>query len=78
MVLILCSTALAEKVLERSEVLEIFATLTQVPQKSWIPAGTIQARHEEYRAAKTTDANEINRKRLKSPDNVLQFLFQRK
>ena len=59
-VFIICSTALAEKQLERSEILEIFSTLTQSPQKTWIPAGTIEAAHEEYRAAKTTDANEIN------------------
>lgn len=51
--------ALADRTLERSEVLRIFEQLTSQPRKTWIPAGTIQASHEEYKAPKITDANEI-------------------
>jgi len=50
----------ADRELERTEILQIFQQLTGQPQKTWIPAGTIQASHEEYRAPKTTDLNEIN------------------
>lgn len=51
--------ALADRALERSEVLQIFERLTSQPRKTWIPAGTIQANHEEYKAPKTTDPNAI-------------------
>ncbi len=51
---------IADRTLERAEVLRIFEQLTSQPRKTWIPTGTIQATHEEYRAAKTTDINEIN------------------
>ena len=50
----------ADRGLERTEILQIFQQLTSQPQKTWIPAGTIQASHEEYKAPKTTDLNEIN------------------
>jgi len=40
--------------------LQIFEKLTSQPRNTWIPAGTIEARHEEYRAPKTTNLNEIN------------------
>src|SRR4030042_679103 len=52
--------AFADRVLERAEILQIFQDLTSQPAKTWIPAGTINAVHEEYRAPKTTDLNEIN------------------
>ncbi|RKY25043.1 MAG: hypothetical protein DRP62_02255 [Planctomycetota bacterium] len=52
--------AFADRPLERTEVLQIFEQLTSQPRKTWIPAGTIQATHEEYRAPKTTDLSEIN------------------
>ncbi len=58
-VLVLCPIASAERQLDRTEILEIFAALTQSPRKAWISVGTIEAEHEEYRAVKTTDANEI-------------------
>jgi hypothetical protein len=51
--------ALADRTLERSEVLQIFERLTSQPRKTWITAGTIQASHEEYKASKTTDPNAI-------------------
>lgn len=56
-----CSTALAERQPERSEIFETIATLAGTPQKARIPAGTIQATHEEYRVSQTTDTNEIDR-----------------
>ena len=52
--------AFADRQLERAEILQIFEKLTVQPRKTWIPAGTIEATHEEYRAPKTTDLNEIN------------------
>jgi len=50
----------ADRPLERTEILQIFQQLTNQPRKTWIPAGTIEARHEEYRAPKITDLNDIN------------------
>ena len=50
----------ADRQLDRAEILQIFEKLTSQPRKTWIPAGTIEATHEEYRAPKTTDLNEIN------------------
>ncbi len=55
------SAALADRSLQRAEILQIFKQLTDQPKKTWIPAGTIKAVHEEYRAPKITDTNEINR-----------------
>jgi len=52
--------ALAERSLDRAEILQIFEQLTSQPRKTWIPAGTIKATHEEYRAPGTTDIDEIN------------------
>ncbi|MGA1979870.1 MAG: cysteine peptidase family C39 domain-containing protein [Sedimentisphaerales bacterium] len=52
--------AFADRPLERTEVLQIFQKLTNQPRKTWIPAGTIEAAHEEYRAPKTMDANTLN------------------
>jgi len=54
------SVALADRPLDRAEILRIFEKLTSQPRKTWIPAGTIEATHEEYRAPKTTDLTEIN------------------
>jgi hypothetical protein len=53
-------TAFADRKLDRTEILQILQELTSQPKKTWIPAGTIEATHEEYRAPKTTDVNEIN------------------
>ena len=50
----------ADRQLDRAEILQIFEKLTSQPRKTWIPAGTIEATHEEYRAPKTTNLNEIN------------------
>ncbi len=53
--------AVADRPLERAELLQIFEQLTAQPRKTWISAGTIEAEHREYRAAAVTDGNEINR-----------------
>ena len=52
--------AFADRELDRTEILQIFERLTSQPRKTWIPAGMIEATHEEYRAPKITDPNEIN------------------
>ena len=52
--------AFADRELDRAEILQIFQQLTSQPKKTWIPAGTIEATHKEYRAPKTTDPIEIN------------------
>jgi len=52
--------AFADRELDRAETLQIFERLTSQPRKAWIPAGTIEATREEYRAPKITDPNEIN------------------
>jgi len=53
-------TAFADRQLDREETLQVLQRLTSQPRKAWISAGTIEATHEEYRAPKTTDPNEIN------------------
>jgi len=52
--------ALADRQMEKPEILQILKQLTSKPKKTWIPAGTIKATHEEYRASKTTSSIEIN------------------
>ncbi|MDD5326867.1 MAG: cysteine peptidase family C39 domain-containing protein [Phycisphaerae bacterium] len=52
--------AFADRSMERGEILQIFQKLTNQPRKTWIPAGTIEATHEEYRAPKMMDANMVN------------------
>ena len=45
------TVSLADRLLDRSETLGILRTLTDAPYKTWISAGTLVARHEEYKAA---------------------------
>lgn len=52
--------AFADRPLDRAEILQILQQLTSQPKKTWISAGTIKATHEEYKAPKATDLNEIN------------------
>jgi hypothetical protein len=52
--------AAADRTMERNEILQILERLTSQPRKTWIPAGTIQAGHEEYKAPKTTDPNAVD------------------
>ncbi len=58
--LLMGSSALADRQLQRSEILEIFERVTSQPTRAWIPAGTIRAAHEEYRAPETTSSSAIN------------------
>ncbi|HBG25912.1 MAG: hypothetical protein A2Y10_00715 [Planctomycetes bacterium GWF2_41_51] len=60
--LVLCSTVLADRQLERAEMLQIFEQLTSQPVKTWIPAGTINANHQEFKASKTNSSAEITNK----------------
>ncbi len=57
--------AWGQKTLLSAEVQQIVQQVTSRPRKTWVPAGTIQARHQEYGASKTTDPttiqNEINK-----------------
>lgn len=46
---IACSSALADRELERAEILQIFQTLTAQPRDTWISAGTIEATHHEFK-----------------------------
>ncbi|MHC4864520.1 MAG: cysteine peptidase family C39 domain-containing protein [Planctomycetota bacterium] len=59
-VLVFCSTARAETELGRTEILKIFEGLTRQPKKTWLSSGTINATHAEYRAARTTNPDEID------------------
>lgn len=49
-----------DRQLERTEILQILQKLTSQPIKTWIPSGMIQATHEEYRAPRVTDVDEIS------------------
>jgi hypothetical protein len=43
--------AFANGQLDRTEILQIFKTLTDQPKRTWIPSGTITATHNEYRSS---------------------------
>ena len=43
--------AFADRQLDKAEILQVFKTLTDQPRKTWIPAGTIEATHLEYKAS---------------------------
>jgi hypothetical protein len=60
LLLLISRAAFADRELDRAEILQVFENLTSQPRKTWIPAGTIEATREEYRAPKKTDVNEIN------------------
>jgi hypothetical protein len=51
LLLIACGFASADRELERAEILQIFQALTAQPRDTWIPAGTIEATHQEFKAA---------------------------
>jgi len=59
--LLLNSVALADRQLQRAEILQILEKLTSQPRKAWVPAGTIEATHEEHKEPETTDPGEIGR-----------------
>ena len=46
------TTVLADRQLNRTEILDIFQALTAQPRRTWIAAGTIEAIHLEYKASK--------------------------
>jgi len=48
---IACSSALADRELERTEILQIFQTVTAQPRDTWLPAGTIEATHQEFNSS---------------------------
>ncbi len=43
--------AFADRQLDQSQIQQIFQTLTDQPRNTWIPAGTIEAKHLEYKAS---------------------------
>ncbi len=57
--------AWGQRTLSSAEVQQIVQQVTSRPRQTWLPAGTIQAKHQEYGAPKTTDPttiqNEINK-----------------
>jgi len=53
--------AYAQRVLENAEALEIVEKLTSGGRDTWIPAGTIEATHREYKAPRTMDETYIAR-----------------
>jgi len=57
--LLLNSIALADRQLQRAETLRILEKVTSQPRKAWIPAGTVEATHEEHKEPETTDPGEI-------------------
>lgn len=61
-VFLLCvsGVAFADRPMDRAEILQIFQKLTSQPRKTWIPAGTIEAAHKEYRTPKVTNADALN------------------
>jgi len=59
-VILLTGTAQADRALEPAEILQVLEALTSQPRKTWISSGTMRASHEEYRAPKITDSNEIS------------------
>ena len=59
--LIVIGPAVADEAFNATEATAIIKDLLSQAQTTWIPAGTILARHEEYRAAQTTDEAEISK-----------------
>lgn len=51
---------LADEALDKAATMSIVERLTSEGRATWIPAGTILAQHQEYRAAQTTDAEAIS------------------
>ncbi len=60
-ILLVNCLAYADRPLDRAEVLQIFKQLTAQPKNTWIPTGTIEAIHEEYKAPKTISSEEIQK-----------------
>lgn len=62
MTLILMTTGpvVADQALDQAATMSIVERLTSENRTTWIPAGTIVARRQEYRAAQTTDAAAVS------------------
>src|SRR4030042_3431052 len=61
LILMAIGPALADQALDRTATLTVIENLTSRGQKTWIPAGTILAKHQEYRAAQTTNSAGISK-----------------
>jgi hypothetical protein len=59
-------TCLADRVLDRTEILQLLVQLTAQQKEAWITAGSIQSTHEQFRAANIIDENQINTQILDS------------
>jgi len=70
-VLLISGVAVADRPLEKTEILQIFENLTDQPQNTWIASGTIQANHEEYQAPKNTNEELIQAKISEEIQNYL-------
>jgi len=57
--LCLSPAAWGQRALSGAEIQQILQQVTSHPRQTWIPAGTIQATHQEYGAAKVTDPTAI-------------------
>jgi Tfp pilus assembly protein PilP len=57
--LCLSPTAWGQRTLSSGEIQQILQQVTSRPRNTWLPAGTIQAVHQEYSAPKTTDPTTI-------------------
>jgi Tfp pilus assembly protein PilP len=57
--LCLSPTAWGQRTLSSGEIQQILQQVTSQPRNTWLPAGTIQAVHQEYSAPKTTDPTTI-------------------
>jgi hypothetical protein len=55
----LTTVAWGQRTLSSAETQQILQQLTSHPRSTWVPAGTIQATHQEYGAPKTTDPTTI-------------------
>jgi Peptidase C39 family len=58
----LCAATIAsgQRTLEKTEALEIIEKLTSQRPTTWLPAGTIEAKHQKFRAARVTDSAQVN------------------
>jgi hypothetical protein len=50
-----------QRSLNQAEIGEIVEELTRMGRQTWIPAGTIEGRHQQYRAPRTTDSALVDR-----------------
>jgi peptidase C39-like protein len=49
-----------QRTLAKTETLEIIDKLTSQRPTTWLPAGTIEAKHQEFRAARVTDSAQVD------------------